>query len=416
MFDRRMRKWISLCLLALLLGISSAEAQSGKSKSGPRGKQAPAADGPQSYTSKNFLLHTDLTAEESEDLLKRLESMLVLISKYWGKSNSQTIEMYVVKDLKKWPPGSIDPDGLASIASGGGVTKGQTLESRLTGRPVAAKAIVYAVADHGTPQHEAVHAYCMLNFGRTGPVWYSEGMAEMGQYWKDKDSAVNCHEVVVEYLKSQEPKTLREVVSPNQTTGDSWQNYAWRWALCHLLANNTNYASRFRPLGLGLLTDKNTSFEDVYGSMAEEISFEYLFFLKHFDRGYRADLCSWDWKTKFTVVRGATSVVSKIDANQGWQASRLLAKEGERYAYTATGEWALDKVGSSVTANGGADQQGVLEGIYFDDYALSEPFPLGDAGEFTATQNGRLFLRCRDEWHQLGDNTGMMNVRIKKAE
>lgn len=418
---RRMQTSSGRLLLAagVIFGLMTAQpawAQGSRTKAAPRGKAAETADGPQTCTSKNFVVHTDLTKEEAEDLLVRLETMLVLISKYWGRPNSQLVEMYVVKDLKKWPPGSLDPRGLESIETGGGVTLGQTLENRATGEALAAKAVVYAVADHGTPQHEAVHAYCQLNFGRTGPVWYSEGMAEMGQYWKDKDSAVNCHEVVVKYLKSEEPKTLRELVSPNQTTGDSWQNYAWRWALCHLLANNTNYAPRFRPLGLALLANKRTSFEDVYGPMAEEISFEYLFFLEHFDRGYRADLCSWDWKTKFTAVRGNASAVCKIDANQGWQASRLLAKEGETYSYTATGEWKLGKDGEPQTAAGDSEGRGVLEGIYFEDYKLSEPFSLGDSGEFTATQDGKLFLRCKDAWHELGDNSGEMAVRIKKAK
>lgn len=409
----------TLLVLGLMSGIltsSAAFAQGSRSKPAPRGKLAATPDGPQTYSSKNFVVHTDLSKKDAEDLLQRLETMLVLISKYWAKPNSQIVEMYVVKDLDKWPPGSLDPRGLESIQTGGGVTLGQTLENRATGEALAAKAVVYAVADRGTPQHEAVHAYCQLNFGRTGPVWYSEGMAEMGQYWKDKDSAVNCHEVVVEYLKSEAPKTLRELVSPNQTTGDSWQNYAWRWALCHLLANNTNYAPRFRPLGLGLLTNKQTSFEDVYGPMAEEISFEYLFFLKHFDRGYRVDLCSWDWKTRFNGVRGTASVSSKIEADHGWQPSRLLAKEGETYAYSTTGDWKLAQDGETVTAAGNVDGRGALEGIYFDDYKLSEPFSLGESGEFTATQDGKLFLRCKDDWHELADNAGQVNVKIRKAK
>ena len=67
---------------------------------------------------------------------------------------------------------------------------------------------MYAVADRGTPQHEAVHAYCGQNFGRTGPVWYSEGMAEMGQYWRVGESRVHCHPQAVKFLRRSKPKTL----------------------------------------------------------------------------------------------------------------------------------------------------------------------------------------------------------------
>ncbi|HCS50427.1 MAG TPA: hypothetical protein DIW81_02355, partial [Planctomycetaceae bacterium] len=49
--------------------------------------------------SKNFVMRSDLSDEESQELLKRLETMLDLISRYWGKKNAGIIEMYVVKDL-----------------------------------------------------------------------------------------------------------------------------------------------------------------------------------------------------------------------------------------------------------------------------------------------------------------------------
>src|SRR5205823_1487513 len=107
-------------------------------------------------------------------------------------------------------------------------------------------------------------------------------------------------------------------------------NYAWRWALCHLLANNTNYASRFRPLGLALLTKQpDASFEQTYGDMSQEISFEYRQFLEHVDNGLRADLCSWDWKAKFKVVKSGNVTQAKVEAGKGWQPSRLILTEGE---------------------------------------------------------------------------------------
>ena len=232
--------------------------------------------GPRDFRSPNFLLHTDLPKEEAEDLLKRLESMLGLISKYWGKPNRQPIECFVVRDLSLWPPGSLDQEGRAKIEERAGVTLTLARTVRGTNEVVAAKATVYAVADRGTPQHEAVHAYCGQNFGRTGPVWYSEGMAEMGQYWRVGESRVHCHPQAVKFLRRSKPKTLNTIVNAREITGDSWENYCWRWALCHLLANNPNYYDRFRPLGLGILMDKpDATFDHVYGSMAKEISFEY---------------------------------------------------------------------------------------------------------------------------------------------
>ncbi len=399
---------------------SKSAARTKSPKAGKRNAEKELGPSVRHYASDNFLVYTDLPEEEAQDLMERLETMLKLISTYWAKPNARMIEMYVVKNLNVWPQGVIPQEGLDHITTGGGVTMSQTsgIVNRLTGETAItnAEAVVYAIADRGTPQHEAVHAYCTQTFGRTGPTWYAEGMAEMGQYWQDKDPSVNCHEVVVQYLKSQQPKELTEITATNQRTGDSWQNYAWRWALCHLLANNPNYAPRFRPLGLALLTDQKTSFEAVYGAMAKEITFEYEFFLKHFDRGYRADLCGWDWKTKFTALRGTATVQNKIDAARGWQPSRLSVKDGAKYAFAVAGTWKLAKEGDDVGPSGNDKGDGKLIGILFDDYQLSEPFDLGDGGEWTAPQDGKLFLRCRDNWCDLADNKGSLTVKWKLAE
>ncbi|MBC8114219.1 MAG: hypothetical protein H7062_07570, partial [Candidatus Saccharimonas sp.] len=172
-----------------------------KTKPTPRGKAAAEAiPGIRDYTSKNFLLHTDLSPEDAKELLTRLETMLAGISSYFGKPNSQVIEMNVVKNQDNWPPGSIHPDAIESIEGKAGITLSVTIGQRNglgQTRITAAKSIVWAMADRGTPQHEAVHAYCHQAFGRTGPTWYAEGMAELGQYWRDKDFSVHIHDGVL---------------------------------------------------------------------------------------------------------------------------------------------------------------------------------------------------------------------------
>lgn len=401
---------ISLSLIAAVLFALPlrADAQPGRTNR----RQAAETTGPQTYSSRNFVVHTDLKAEEAKDLLERLETMLGLISTYWGQQNRKTIECFVVKDLERWPNGSLPPDGLQSILGQAGVTVSEGITN---GQQTIVNAKVYAVADRGTPQHEAVHAYCAQTFGTTGPLWYSEGMAEMGQYWKAGDSSVNADPIVIEYLRKTEPKSLNEIVNGQEFTGDSWQNYAWRWALCHLLANNANYQKRFRPLGLAFLTKKNTSFEAVYGSMADEIIFEYLLFLKQLEPGYRVDLCSWDWGAKARPVRNRLTTNSKINAKAGWQPTKANLEEGKSYEFTTEGTWQLIENGPELTADGDEAGRGKLVGIIFDDYELSEEFEIGAYGEFTAPAAGHLFVRCRDEWGALSDNEGRIEFKIREA-
>jgi hypothetical protein len=370
------------------------------------------------YSSRNYLLHTDLPADEAQELLKRLETMLTIVSRYWNARSSRVIEMYVIKDLANWPPGSIDPQAMASIENRAGITLSTTQfvrDTRGNERITAAHSVVYAIADGGVPQHEAVHAFCHQSFGRTGPVWYAEGMAELGQYWRDKQSDVEIHDYVLEYLQQTDPKPLAEIVDPDQRTGDSWQNYAWRWALCHLLNYNPNYQPRFRPLGLSLLSGQGASFEQTYGDLAPEIAFEYRFFLEHLTNGYRCDLAAWDWKTKCVQLRKGASVQAKIDARKGWQPTRLRAQEGTTYSWTTTGTWKTSEAGE-MSANGNEQGEGKLVGILFDDYRLSDVFELGESGEWTATGEGDLHVRCRDDWGRLGDNTGTVTVRWTLAK
>ncbi|HBL44625.1 MAG TPA: hypothetical protein DDZ90_14655 [Planctomycetaceae bacterium] len=411
----------SFLMLVFLLTVSvgSLQAQGNRRAVNQRPASLPA---PADYRSKNFLIHTDLPAEEARDLLERLEKMLVIISTYWASPNRSIIECYVVKDLANWPAGSLHPAGMQSVQGGGGVTMSRT--TYRGGQIVAAKSIVYATANGGTPQHEAVHAYCAQNFGRTGPVWYSEGMAEMGNNWKGvprkgQPLAVTCEQYVIDYIKRSEPKSLNEIVNSSETTGDSWQNYCWRWALCHLLATNPNYSERFRPLGLGLLMNKPVSFNQTYGAMDREISFEYLFFLKHFDQGFRCDLCQWDWKTKFRKPNSVRPLNSKIEANQGWQASRVLVEEGREYQISTLGEWNTATESKDVTARGDDSGQGTLMGVVLyenenEEYELSAEFELGKAERFRAPASGKLFLRCRDNWHELADNSGKISVKISQ--
>ena len=81
------------------------------------------------------------------------------------------------------------------IRSGLGLTVGEGIGNQT-------KSVVYACDDHAIAQHEAVHAFCAETFGGLGPVWYAEGMAEMGQYWRPTMKGVNIDPIVVSYLRN----------------------------------------------------------------------------------------------------------------------------------------------------------------------------------------------------------------------
>ncbi len=367
-----------------------------------------AASRPRDVRSAHFLIHTDVSDRDAQILLDTLETMIVLVSNYFGRPPAGILECYVVRDLQQWPPGLIPPEGVAKISEPAGVT----LSLRAGNM---AKSIVYSCDKVGVVQHEAVHAYCQQTFGDTGPTWYAEGLAEMGHYWKKDQLKIEIDPVVINYLKNSPPKKMLDIVAAGQITGDSWQAYAWRWALCYLLCNNPNYADQFKTLGIALMSQQpGFSFETVYGPVAPQISFEYDLFVQQLDNGYRPDLCAWQWNRKFQYLPSQGYITVKVAARYGWQATGVKLNSGQSFDYAAKDTWKLQGDGEDLTADGDASGRGRLDGVIMKDFSLGKPFELGTRGTCTPSQDGDLYLRCRDDWHKIGDHDGTISVYLRK--
>ncbi len=392
--------------------------------------------------SQHFHLYTDISELQAKVLLAKLEMMHNLIKRYYGTQPKQAVECYIVHDFANWNGDtSINTSGRTAIESGSGVTVSgagagllsmQNDSSSLqagrmdyggssggayrgsAGLPMS-NATVYSCDNHNIVQHEAVHAFCMMAFGSTGPTWYSEGMAEMGNYWRPKDVSVNIDPVVIDYLTSSPRKSMVEIVNEEQITGDSWQAYAWRWALCHLLANNSNYASRFKKLGINMMKGYEDSFYDAFGENEAELAFEYDQFLQNMSNGYRVGLCKWDWKTRPSALNSKAMSKNAVMARKGWQATKVNLVQGQSYDFAAKGTWKLSEDGDPVSADG-VDGEGQLIGAIFSNYQLSEPFQLGKKGRFVAASDGQLFLRCDDRWNELADNSDQLAVYLRLSK
>jgi hypothetical protein len=376
-----------------------------------RGLSAEAPALPRLVRSAHFAFVTDVSDREWAVISFKLERMVSALEKFLGRRLTGVVEGFVARDLAKFPAGTIDDAfGIEKIRRGEGVCVNSRLGPQRHAR-------LYSCADHGVIQHECVHGICHLSFGSTGPTWLAEGLAELGNYWREGDPTIDLPAPVVAYLQSTEPKRkLLEIAVPGRTAAGGWQDYAWRWALCHLLANNPNYSSRFVPLAVALMEERDgVSFESVYGPVAREISFEYDRFLATLGNGYRSDLAAWPWRAKFQRLGDAAAVTVKIRAQGGWQASRVIVEAGDRYEIEAAGTWRIAPAGRPLAADGDADGRGRLVAAVFADFELSAEFPLGTQARFEPPASGQLFLRCADAWTELGDNEGEVTVTIRRA-
>ena len=406
-----------LSLAAVLLLTFSLALPPTPAVAAPRaGKNKSALKGPvQEYHSTHFLIYTDLPADKVRDLLRKLEEELKLIAAYWGRPPRGIIECCVVEDLSKWPQeliAKMEPQGLAKIREGAGVCIGVT---RRMGNKFVGKAHVYAVAKDNVPLHEAVHAYCDQAFGHTGPRWYAECMAEMGHYWEKGVKGVNVPAVVIHYLHKSSPRPLESLIDNEEKTGGTWQDYCWWWMLGHMLDNNPNYYAQYRAFGRMVLGGSKVTFQDVFGKQVKEMDFELRLFRQHLQNGYRVDLCSWDWKKKFTNRLPPDRAMSvTVRADYGWQPTGLTVSANTAYSYDTEGTWKAGEKSDPVDAGGAADGRGRLVGILMKDYQLGEEFELGKSGSFTPPSDGDLYLRCRVPWNKIADNSGKISVRLKK--
>ena len=60
-------------------------------------------------------------------------------------------------------------------------------------------------------------------------------------------------------------------------------------------------------------------------------------------------------------------------------------------------------------------QPGKLLGVVVSEFKLGEPLEIGARGKFTATKDGDLYFRCRDDWNRLADNAGELTVHMRLA-
>jgi hypothetical protein len=366
---------------------------------------------PRLVRSAHFAFMTDVSDREGQVILHKLETMVTLLSKYFGRAPTSVINGFIVRNLDVWPEGILkEPEGVAKIRARAGICFNSSLGNQR-------RAELYSCDDHGVIQHECTHGYCHVAFGSTGPTWLAEGVAELGQYWKFGEQEVSINPSVISYLtRTIQKKSLLEIAVPGRVPAGGWQDYAWRWALCNLLANNPNYSPRFKPLAIALMEQREgVSFQSVYGQFGNRLAFEYRLFLEYLGNGFRPDLCAWQWDAKFKRLSGEALVNKKIKAAYGWQGSGLQVEAGVSYDVIAQGKWNTTPGTNGVGGDGADDGKGRLIGVIFREFQLSEVIKLGKEMSFVTPSDGTLFLRCQDKWTQLSDNIGELHVYFRRT-
>jgi len=366
---------------------------------------------PRPIRSRHFSFLTDVSDREARLILDKLETMVGLLERYFGRRQRGVIEGYIVHDLAAWPEGVLtEPLGIEKIKEPAGICFTTALGPER-------RAVLYACDDPGIIQHECTHGFCHLTFGGAGPLWLAEGLAEVGRWWREKEKGVNVAPVILAHLHAADRPTLAAITAPNQPPSNDWRDYTWRYALCQMLLDNPNYADRFRALAVALMEGQpGVSFESVYGPVSREVAFEFEQFLTHVGNGYRADLTAWPWKVKQRKLAPGGLGRAKVKGAAGWQASGVEVEAGAVYVITAEGAWRMAADAEPTGPEGNAAGRGRLAGALYADFTLSTEIPLGSHSSWIAPADGLLMLRAADAWTELGDNDGTLSITIRRGE
>ncbi len=408
-----------------------------------RGEEQGSTDRIGNFKSRHFDVHTDLAEECATRRIAQMESVLGKSESYWGRRLSGRITCYLIDEFKNWQASDLPTNNALLILKeiGGGTFIDQTRANRRIGR----SSIIYATNQPGVVEHEVVHGYCFMAFGKNGPDWYREGMAELMAQNAIRKRGASCRPETLANLRDAK-LSLRKIVSRDSFTtplaesignkadvdfevvASSWNSdddrmlskakiaYAESWALCYLLHHNPNYHQRFRVLGQKIVEGSDIRFEDIFSPMMKNIDFELQMMGKSIDNGYRADLCQWPWSAAFQSIQVGRTIKTPLKACGGFQATRIAVARGQQYSVRAHGSWSVDEPYTAINANGNDLGEGRIEAIIQDGFELSDPFPLTAESDLSIARSGRLFLRCYDDWAQLADNRGIIQVRLKRTK
>jgi len=111
------------------------------------------------------------------------------------------------------------------------------------------------------------------------------------------------------------------------------------------------------------------------------------------------------------------SITGTVKATQAWT-KVLDVKKGQVLEITATGTWSVNKnIRDCTSGPEGTNRKGnsvveVATGMLIGKVGNGEPFAVGASKEFTAEQDGALYLGINEKDNLLGDNSGYLKVIV----
>jgi hypothetical protein len=204
--------------------------------------------------------------------------------------------------------------------------------------------------------HEGTHAFMSTFLGGMGPVWYMEGMAELLATHRLDNATGKLTLRVMPRHREDVPMLGRiELIADADEKGRLLglpavmqishgglvenEAYAWCWALCVLLDSHPRYRERFRNLR-GLVADRefNAKVRQQFQSDWPDLLAEWKAFVQSLDHGFDFGRMAMDFRLGEPLRAGAGRE-AVVQADRGWQSTRVRVEAGKTYRIRARGQY-----------------------------------------------------------------------------
>lgn len=395
------------------------------------------------YESRRLVLYTDLAADLAQPLPPLIDAAYDALCEYFGPlppaRDGREFQMtgYLLCDEQRFREAHLIPEDLPAFEHG-----------RHRRNEFWIRDQEFDYYRRHLLIHEATH--CVMTYlpDTRAPVWYLEGMAELfgthrvrpegtfewGTMPDTPEHFAGLGRITLIRQEFAQDRALRlnEVMALKPEEYLAPAPYAWSWALCHFLARHPRYRDRFRELGRYLQgTQFESALRDRFAADERDLETEWALFTVNLQYGYDFERAVIEFipGQPLTASQPQREVVVRTD--RGWQSSRVLLEAGQQYEVTATGRftlaqqpkpWLSEPQGVSIRYFDGSPL-GELQGCLRrearssgDPESMLKVLSIGRSRQFTAPITGTLYLRVNDSWSELADNTGEVQVSIRRVE
>lgn len=303
--------------------------------------------------------------------------------------------------------------------------------------------------------HEGTHAATNRVFGRVGPAWYREGIAEllgthqlvdgklvMGVFPADKKLVEHWGRIriIKDELAEGKSMSIPEIVNLQARDFLNVEAYAWSWALQTFGHRHPKFAPLFNQLRTEMyLSTHGVSARFMRGYEANRLEFEIAWqvFLSQLDYGYDSSTETISNAPRNSAFGDAIET-RQLQVDRGWQSTGLRVPPDTNIEIAARSQFQLAEEPAKRSGNKVlpsrpwiSEPQGVTIEYYqqrplgmllaavvnpdtLDASSLARPTPIGRRGVINSGTGGVLYLRINERTDRMGDNKGKITVNMRK--